>query len=149
MKIAVIGTGTVGVMSVLHFLKYIEKAEVTCIYNPKKKILGIGESSNVNLPHLLWDAANYNVFIDSKELSSTVKLGVKYRNWRENDFISPILPTHYAMHFDNFALSEKMFARAKKLYGKKFKVLNKDIKELKQNEKEVTILFTKGKATYE
>ena len=67
---------------------------------------------------MLWDAANYNVFIDSKELSSTVKLGVKYRNWREKDFISPIIPTHYAMHFDNFALSEKMFSRAKKFMEK-------------------------------
>ena len=149
MKIAVIGTGTVGVMSVLHFLRYIKKAEVTCIYNPKKKILGIGESSNVNLPSLLWEAANYNVFIDSKELSSTVKLGVHYKNWRKKDFISPILPTHYAMHFDNFALSEKMFSRAKKIYGKRFKILNKDIKELKQNDKEVTVLFTKGKSTYD
>tara|TARA_R100001015_G_C4630878_1_gene192909 strand:+ start:1074 stop:2231 length:1158 start_codon:yes stop_codon:yes gene_type:complete len=149
MKIAVIGTGTVGVMSVLHFLRYKNDAEITCIYNPKKKILGIGESSNVNLPSLLWEAVNYNVFIDSKELSSTVKLGVHYKNWREKDFISPILPTHYAMHFDNFALSEKMFSRAKKIYGKRFKVLHKDIKQLKQNEKEVTILFTKGKATYD
>ena len=149
MKIAVIGAGTVGVMSVLHFLKNIEKSEVTCIYNPKKKILGIGESSNVNLPHLLWNAANYNVFIDSKELSSTVKLGVHYKNWRKEDFISPILPTHYAMHFDNFALSEKMFDRAKLIYGKRFKLLNKDIKELKQNDNEVIISFTKGKGIYD
>ena len=149
MKIAVIGTGTVGVMSVLHFLKYLNNSEVTCIYNPNKKILGIGESSNVNLPHLLWEAANYNVSIDSKELSSTVKLGVKYTNWRKNDFISPILPTHYAMHFDNFALSEKMFSRAKNIYGKKFKILNKDIKEIKQDDKEVTIIFDKSKKTYD
>ena len=42
-----------------------------------------------------------------------------------------------------------MFSRAKKIYGKRFKILNKDIKELKQNDKEVTVLFTKGKATYD
>ena len=149
MKIAVIGTGTVGVMSFLHFLKYLDNSEVTCIYNPAKKILGVGESSNVSLPHLLWNAANYSVFIDSKELSSTIKLGVKYINWRKNDFISPILPTHYAMHFDNFKLAEVMFKRAKKIYGKRFKTLNKNIKELKQNNKEVTILFDKGKKTYD
>lgn len=149
MKIAVIGAGTVGVMSVLHFLKYLNNCEVTCIYNPEKKILGIGESSNANLPDLLWKSVKYNVFIDSSELSSTVKLGVKYVNWRKNDFISPILPTSYAMHFDNFALSEKMFNRAKKIYGKKFKILNKNIKELKQNNKEVIILFDKGKKTYD
>jgi len=133
----------------LHFLKYVNNSEVTCIYNPDKKILGIGESSNVNLPHLLWHAADYNVFINSEELNSTVKLGVRYKNWRKNDFISPILPPYYAMHFDNFALSEKMFNRAKNIYKKRFKTLNKNIKELKQDNKEVTILFDKGKAIYD
>ena len=127
MKIAVIGAGTVGVMSVLHFLKYLNKCEVTCIYSPEKKILGIGESSNVNLPDLLWKSVGYNVFVDSNELNSTIKLGVKYVNWRKNDFISPIIPTSYAMHFDNFSLSEKMFKRAKKIYKKRFKILNKNI----------------------
>tara|TARA_E500000305_G_C4025123_1_gene241300 strand:+ start:947 stop:2092 length:1146 start_codon:yes stop_codon:yes gene_type:complete len=149
MKIAVLGTGTVGVMSVLHFLRYLDNSEITCIYNPNKKILGIGESSNVQLPHLLYHSVKYNVFINSDELSSTVKLGVLYKNWRKKEFISPILPTNYAMHFDNFALSEKMFDRAKKIYGKRFKILNKDIREIKQNDKEVTILFNKGKKTYD
>jgi len=39
MKIAVVGTGTVGVMTVCHFLKYTGdiKPEITCIYNPNKK----------------------------------------------------------------------------------------------------------------
>jgi len=95
MKIAVIGAGTVGVMSVLHFLKYIPNSEVTCIYSPDKKILGIGESSTIVLPELLWNSVEYNVFIDSNELSSTVKLGVCYKNWRKKDFISPILPTKF------------------------------------------------------
>jgi hypothetical protein len=149
MKIAVLGTGTVGVMSVLHFLRYLDNSEITCIYNPNKKILGIGESSNVQLPHLLYHSVKFNVFINSDELSSTVKLGVLYKNWRKKEFISPILPTNYAMHFDNFALSDKMFDRAKKIYGKKFKILNKDIKEMKQNNKEVTIAFDKGKKTYD
>ena len=76
-------------------------------------------------------------------LKNYSKLGVKYRNWREKDY--PIIPTHYAMHFDNFALSEKCLVEAK-IYGKRFKILNKDIKELKQNDKEVTVLFTKGKS---
>jgi tryptophan halogenase len=149
MKIAVIGAGTVGVMSVLHFLKYIPNSEVTCIYSPDKKILGIGESSTIVLPELLWNSVEYNVFIDSNELSSTVKLGVCYKNWRKKDFISPILPTKYAMHFDNFSLSEKIFNRAKKIYGKNFIILNKNVKELKQNDKEVTVFFDKDKKIYD
>jgi hypothetical protein len=68
MNIAVLGTGTVGVMSVLHFLRYMPDAKVDCIFNPKKDILGIGESSNTQLPQLLWESVDYNTFGDSKEL---------------------------------------------------------------------------------
>jgi hypothetical protein len=35
-NIAVLGGGTVGVMSVCHFLKYTD-ANITCIFNPVKK----------------------------------------------------------------------------------------------------------------
>ena len=55
MKIAVIGTGTVGVLSVCYFLGHTKDVEVICIHNPKKNILGIGESSTVRMTELLWN----------------------------------------------------------------------------------------------
>jgi hypothetical protein len=149
MKIAVLGSGTVGVMSVCHFLKYLPEAEITCIYNPDKNILGIGESSNVQLPALLWHSVNFNVFIDSKELSSTIKLGVLYKNWRKKEFINPILPTNYAMHFDNFKLSKVIFDRCKKIYKNRFKILHKEIKELIQFKDKVKICFNEDKKEYD
>ena len=149
MNIAVLGSGTVGVMSVCHFLRYLPNSNITCIYNISKPILGIGESSNVQLPSLLWESVKYNVFIDSKELSSTVKLGVYYKNWRKKDFINPILPISYAMHFDNFKLAEKIFKRCKKIYKNRFYILHDDIVELKQNNEKVTILFNKQKKDFD
>ena len=128
MKIAVLGTGTVGVMSVLHFLRYMPDAKVHCIFNPKKDILGIGESSNIQLPQLLWESVDYNTFTNSEEIDATIKFGVLYKNWRDNDFVSPILPNMYAMHFNNFNLSNSMFERAKNKYVKRFKIIHKNVK---------------------
>lgn len=149
MKIAILGSGTVGVMSVCHFLGYMPNSNVTCIYNVKKPILGIGESSNIQLPHLLWNSVKYNVFINSKELSSTIKLGVYYKNWRKKDFISPIIPISYAMHFDNFKLAEKIFKRCKKIYKNRFNILHGDVIELKQNNEKVTIVFNNEKKDFD
>ena len=132
MKIAVVGTGTVGVMTVCHFLKYSGniKPEITCVYNPDKKILGIGESSNVQLPKLLWESINYNIILDSDELDATIKNYVLYKNWRKQDFKSPILPPNYAIHFNNFKLKEFAFKRCKQIYKERFKELHEDVSNL-------------------
>ena len=132
MKIAVVGTGTVGVMTVCHFLRYSGniKPEITCVYNPDKKILGIGESSNVQLPKLLWESINYNIILDSGELDATIKNYVLYKNWRKKDFKSPILPPNYAIHFNNFKLKEFAFKRCKQIYKERFKELHEDVSNL-------------------
>jgi tryptophan 7-halogenase len=138
MKIAIVGTGTVGVMSVCHFLKYTQ-AEIHCLHNPKKNILGIGESSNIQLPQLLWESVRFNPYFNAKELDMTIKYGVRYKNWRKNDFISPILPNQYAIHFDNFKLSEVIFKKCEEQYQERFKQYSLDVETLSQNKKCVLI----------
>jgi hypothetical protein len=139
MKIAVIGAGTVGVLSVCHFLGYELGVNVTCIHNPKKNILGIGESSTVNMPKLLWETLNFNIEFDGQDLQYTFKTGVKFQNWRKHDFVSPIIPPSYAIHFDNFKLAEVVFSKIKKVYPKRFKELTVDIDSIEQNNQEVII----------
>ena len=139
MKIAVIGAGTVGVLSVCHFLGYNNNTEVTCIYNPNKKILGIGESSTVNMPKLLWETINFNTEFDGQDLQYTFKTGVKFQNWRQHDFVSPIIPPSYAIHFDNFKLAEVVFNKIKNVFPDRFKELAIDITSMKQNKHEVII----------
>tara|TARA_R100001163_G_scaffold2784_1_gene4275 strand:- start:3953 stop:5101 length:1149 start_codon:yes stop_codon:yes gene_type:complete len=138
MQIAVLGSGTVGVMSVCHFLKYT-KADVSCIYNPNKKILGIGESSNVQLPQLLWNSINFNPALNSDKLDCTLKYSVFYKNWREKNFSSPIIPNQYALHFNNFKLQEFAFSECKKIYKERFKVLEEDIAIMEGKEEEVIV----------
>tara|TARA_R100001224_G_C4026406_1_gene151123 strand:+ start:1747 stop:2901 length:1155 start_codon:yes stop_codon:yes gene_type:complete len=126
MKIAVLGSGTVGVMSVCHFLRYSD-AEVTCVYDPNKKILGIGESSNIQLPQLLWEAIKFNPSLHGDKLDCTLKYSVYYKNWRDKSFHSQILPNQYALHFNNFKLQSFVFDECKKIYGDRFNIVEENV----------------------
>tara|TARA_Y100000022_G_C13241693_1_gene372719 strand:+ start:90 stop:1238 length:1149 start_codon:yes stop_codon:yes gene_type:complete len=139
MNIAIIGAGTVGVLSVCHFLGYADNTKITCIHNPQKNILGIGESSTINMPLLLWETLNFNVEFDGQDLQYTFKTGVQFKNWRKHDFVSPIIPPKYAIHFDNFKLAEVIYKKIYDKYENRFRELNIDISSIKQNDEEVII----------
>tara|TARA_R100000664_G_scaffold12649_1_gene20329 strand:+ start:2299 stop:3459 length:1161 start_codon:yes stop_codon:yes gene_type:complete len=138
MKIAVLGAGTVGVMSVCHFLRYTN-ANVTCIFNPNKKILGVGESSNIQLPHLLWESINFNPVLQKEKLDCTLKYSVFYKDWREKNFHSPIIPNSYALHFNNFKLQSFVFNECQKIYKDRFKILEENISSVNASETEVKV----------
>lgn len=137
-SIAVLGGGTVGVMSVCHFLRYTN-AHVTCIFNPSKKILGIGESSNIQLPQLLWNSIKFNPALEKENLDCTIKYSVFYKNWRDKNFHSPILPNQYALHFNNFKLQSFVFDQCSKIYKNRFEVIEEDITLLKGSDTEVMV----------
>ena len=139
MKIAVIGAGTVGVLTVCHFLGYAKDVQVVCVHNPKKNILGIGESSTVRMTELLWNTLNFNVGIDGEDLQCTIKTGVKFKNWRKHEFTSPMFFPGYGMHFDNFKLAEVIFSKVQQKYNDRFNELKIDIESLDQNDDEVII----------
>lgn len=149
MKIAVLGAGTVGVMTTCHFLNFIKEAEVHCIFDINKKILGIGESTNIQIPFILYKAAGFNMYTDSDELDATIKYGVLYKNWRKKDFFSPISPPFYAMHFNNFKLSEVIFNKLLIKFKKRFKIINGDIKNLNQDNFGVNIKINKINHKYD
>ena len=151
MRIAVIGTGTVGVMTVCHFLHYSANMDlhIDCIHNPSKNILGIGESTNIQVPDVLFKAANYNGFEDADELDLTIKHGVMYKDWRKKDFLSPIVPPSYAFHFNNFKLKDVIFKRLKKYHKRNFKEIKGDVSSIKQNNREVTLTVDKKKLKYD
>ena len=123
MKIAVIGTGTAGILSIAFVLAYSpEPIEVYSIHNPKKPILGIGESTSTQIPGVLYDSIGFTLLENADEIDATTKLGVKFSNWREKEFYSHIMPVCYGMHFDNHSI--------KKFTFKKFRELHKNFREI-------------------
>jgi tryptophan halogenase len=126
MKIAVIGVGTAGIMSLCHTLKWMcpdDGSTITSIYDPSVKILGIGETSQPNFVKSLFEGANFNFLLDAHELDATVKFGASYKKWRETNFDMPMEPPSYGIHFNNFKLKDFCFKRFNKLWGDKFKVV--------------------------
>jgi len=134
MKIAIIGTGTAGILSIAFVLAYSpEPVEVYSIHNPKKPILGIGESTSTQIPGVLFDSIGFTLLENANELDATIKLGVKFSNWREQEFYSHIMPVCYGMHFDNHSIKEFTFKKFRELY-KNFKEIHGDVTLIESEE---------------
>jgi len=124
MKIAVIGVGTVGIMSLSHLLAYLpDECCIVSIYDPKMPMLGIGETSQPGMVENLFHGADFTLLNDAHELDATIKLGATWKDWREHEFSPAIRPPAYAMHFNNFKLKDFCFGRFKKKWKSKFNII--------------------------
>jgi hypothetical protein len=148
-KIAVIGTGTAGVVSIAHCLAFFpQEWEVTSIYDPNIPMLGIGESTSTQIPLTLFYGADLNLLDGAEELDATIKHGVKYVNWRETDFFTKIPPPFYAMHFNNFKLKDFAFERFEKRWGDKFKKVEGEITKIVDFNEKVTVTLADNTEHY-
>jgi len=139
-KIAVIGVGTAGVQSLCHFLSSLnENWEVTSIHNPSKKILGIGESTNPSFITAIENGLNFNIVNDLSKVNGTLKFGTKYTNWREEEFLNPLLDGTVAIHLDTFSLYEFAMDRLVGIWGDKFKIIKGNVDSMDNNIDDVKI----------
>jgi hypothetical protein len=131
--LAVIGAGSAGVLSAAHFTTWLDESwEVVAIYNPRKKILGIGESTNGGFVALLEKATNFSLGHpeDIAALDATIKYGSKFKNWRNESWINPLLSGNIAIHFNNRRFKDFVFERLQKFWPKQFSVLEGDVSEI-------------------
>jgi hypothetical protein len=130
-KLAVIGLGSAGIQSLCHFLSYLpEKSEIYSIHDPMIKILGIGESTNPSFTTALETGTDFNILKDMTKLDATYKLGTYYINWREKEFLNPLLSGSLAIHFNNFKLKNFVIPRLKNKWQEKFKIIEGKVCQL-------------------
>lgn len=130
-KMAIIGAGSAGILSLVHFCTWLDEDwEVYSIYNPNKKILGIGESTNGEFVGLLERGIRLNLGKqeDLDALDATLKFGSNFKNWRENSWINPLLDGNIAVHFNNFNFKNFVFERLEKLWPRQFRFIEGDVK---------------------
>jgi hypothetical protein len=128
-KVAVLGVGTAGIMSLCHALRWLcpKDSTVTSIYDPNFPILGIGETSQPGFQTLLFESTGFTFLDDADKLDATIKLGGHWKNWRANDFNACLTAPSYAIHFNNFKLKDFCFSRFNKKYQSKFLVVEGNI----------------------
>jgi len=89
MKISVVGAGTAGCFTALHFAWYLRnypEHEVELIYNPKVPPEVVGQASLLDPPRMLWSATSFNWY--NNPIHATFKSGILYEGWgKKNDKI--------------------------------------------------------------
>jgi hypothetical protein len=120
-KIAIIGVGSAGIQSICQMLVWTDESyEITSIYNPDIPIIGIGESTNPSFVEALELGLDFNLYDDIKKINGTLKLGSRYKKWRQNDFMSPLLMGTVAIHFNTHKLVEFSLPRLRQRWAGKF-----------------------------
>jgi hypothetical protein len=140
-KIAVIGVGSAGIVCISHLLAWLKGSEwqITSIHNPKKNILGIGESTNPSFTNNLEYGLNFDYNTDLTPLNGTIKFGSKFVGWRNHEFINPLMGGAVAIHFNSSKLQAFAFDRFNTQWKNKFNELIGDVSEIKSDSTCATI----------
>lgn len=141
-KIGVIGAGSAGVLSLVHLCTWLDNSwDIVSIHNPKKPILGIGESTNGGFVGLLERGLNFCLGHpeDMAALDATLKFGSKFMEWREHSWINPLLDGNTAIHFNNFLFNQFAFKRLPQLWPKKYSQIEGDVTAVKNEPDKVVV----------
>ena len=131
-RIAVIGAGSAGAISVAQLCANVPAGfEIVNIYDPSTNILGIGESTNSGFITVLEQACGFNFLEDLGEMDSTLKFGNKFINWREDDWVNPLLDGGVAIHINNFKLKEFVHKRCAERWPDKFRTIEAKVIDIR------------------
>jgi hypothetical protein len=97
-KIAIVGRGTVGCLSVAHYLRWTDW-EIDWYYDPKIEPTPVGEGTNLTLPKNLSETLDFDSIVMDK-ISAIPKLGIWKRNWGSGGEFKHTFPSpYYGIHF--------------------------------------------------
>jgi tryptophan 7-halogenase len=132
-RLGVIGVGSAGILSLCHFCTWFGNDwEIVSIHNPDKPILGIGESTNGGFVGLLEKGTHFALGHeeDLADLDATLKFGSRFKNWRDQTWLNPLLDGNTAIHFNSFNFKDFAYKRLARIWPEKFRVLEGDVKSL-------------------
>lgn len=152
-KIAVIGAGSAGVLTICHLLYWLRPAQwsdnrpsatITSIYDPKVSSIGIGESTNpvfFNSISLAFNITDYHQFVEAGDLESTIKHGSLFKNWRDNQFLNPLFGwgSHAAIHFNTHKFKKFAFNKFNSMWKDRFNELLGSVLDIQNNRDNIIV----------
>jgi len=111
-RIAIIGKGTAGSQSIIHFLRFMPDCEIHWYFDENIETQSVGEGSGLDLPRNLFENLNFSCE-NLDKIDATLKIGIYKSGWGENGtpflhgFPSPNVGLHFnAKSLQNFILDE-------------------------------------------
>jgi Tryptophan halogenase len=146
-KIAIVGAGSAGLLTAAHLCTWLDNTWQVCVvHNPRKKILGIGESTNGAFVSVLERSTNFSIAHseDLDALDATLKYGSKFVGWRAQEWINPLLSGNIAIHFNNRRFKDFVFQRLATLWPGQFQELEADVQQIQNYADHVTLVTDQG-----
>jgi len=94
MNVVISGRETVGWLAALHSKRFNPDANVTVVYDDKKPVIGLGESTTPSFTHFMEHVLDIKVEDLLKNCEATIKNSIKFTNWKGDD-------TYYHHAFTN------------------------------------------------
>lgn len=110
-KIAMVGRGTVGCFSTLHYLHYTD-AEIDLIYDPNIAPTPVGEGTDASIPTHLSSTMGFNC-ADLLDIGGTLKMGIWKENFPGKDFLHGFIGHAHGFHFDATILQKMLYEKFK------------------------------------
>lgn len=134
-KLAILGGGTGGIMSLCHFLTYLDNEwEISLIYNPTVKVFDAPTSATPGFVAVLERAINFSLLDNLEPLNGTLKFGSVWSNWRPNTFNLPNIGGNGAIHLDSLKFREYVLPKLQEQWGDKLKIIEGDVNRLENKE---------------
>lgn len=146
-KIAIIGAGTGGCLTVNHFFNYTDWT-IDWYFDSNIKPQPVGEGSTLELPYALWRGLGFT-FYDIEKIDGSCKFGIRKLNWglKNKDFTHFFPPGKYALHFNASRLQSHFMQKMQS--SNRIRIFDQNIKSPSDVDADY-VMFCSGKpASYD
>lgn len=114
-RIIVIGGGTIGCLTVIHFINDSTK-EITWYRDPLSNTQSVGEATTLAVPRLLHNNLNFHPYKDFSLIDGNLKRGIRKLNWGETslgDYTHFFGLSEHGIHFNAVKFQNLIYQKLK------------------------------------
>jgi tryptophan halogenase len=154
MKIAVIGAGSAGILSLVHLINHFPNYSIDSLNDPSIPSVGIGESTNPFFWATMYNCldVSQDYLLSNGELDATIKRGTFYKNWKDGEFLNPLFGDNgngIAIHFNTFKIKDFVFKILKEKYKNTFTEIQGKVDSVSDIDDKVVVVIDGNRRVYD
>jgi tryptophan 7-halogenase len=144
-KIAVVGIGSAGILSICNLLPELPSYRIYSINDPSIPSVGIGESTNPFFLESMFKCLRVTStqVLKSDALDATIKHGTFFKDWADKDFLNPLFgeaPGRIAIHFNTYKIKDYAFSIIRQRYKNQFKEIEGHVSKIENRDNRAIVV---------